>query len=164
MRKFLAVPAIILVLSFFVTSVQATVPVVADLPDMAFLTGSSGSESGGDMFDLDGYVDDFDDADADLSWTDPVATSGITPVVNVDGTSHVAWNISDKPNAKLTLTGNVTMDAPTGLDNGAWVSLELKQNATGSYTVSWNSVFKFPDATAPTIAATANYKTLLFFK
>lgn len=90
MRKFLAVPAIILVLSFFVTSVQATVPVVADLPDMAFLTGSSGSESGGDMFDLDGYVDDFDDADADLSWTDPVATSGITPVVNVNASTHVA--------------------------------------------------------------------------
>jgi len=56
----------------------------------------------------------------------------------------------------VTLAGNRTMAAPSNLVNGATYIWVVKQDATGSRTLSWNAVFKWPAGTAPTLSTAAN--------
>lgn len=55
----------------------------------------------------------------------------------------------------LTLTGSCTFTFPTAT-SGRGFTLLLKQDGTGSRTVTWPAVVKWPSSTAPTITATAN--------
>ena len=55
----------------------------------------------------------------------------------------------------LTLTGNCTFTFPTATA-GKGFTLLLKQDATGSRTVTWPAAVKWPASTAPTITATAS--------
>jgi len=57
---------------------------------------------------------------------------------------------------RLVLTENITINAPINALSGQVMNFIIKQNGTGGYTVTWNSIFKFPGATVPTITATAN--------
>lgn len=75
----------------------------------------------------------------------------------------VNWNTDSGAFATLTLAGNRTMAAPTNLKNGSTYVLIVNQDATGSRTLTWNSVFKWPAATAPTLSTTANAKDILTF-
>ena len=56
---------------------------------------------------------------------------------------------------RLTLTSNTTIAAPTNALSGQVMNFIIKQDGTGNWTVTWNSVFKFPSGTAPTITAAA---------
>lgn len=59
----------------------------------------------------------------------------------------------------VTLGGNRTLGAPTNLGYGwsggtyLWI---ITQDGTGSRTLAYNSVFKFPGGTAPTLTTAAN--------
>lgn len=55
----------------------------------------------------------------------------------------------------LTLTGNCTFTFPTATA-GRGFTLLLKQDATGSRTVTWPASVKWPSSTAPTITSTAS--------
>lgn len=55
----------------------------------------------------------------------------------------------------LTLTGNCTFTFPTATAGRSFMLL-LKQDGTGSRTVTWPSSVKWPDSTAPTITPTAS--------
>jgi hypothetical protein len=55
----------------------------------------------------------------------------------------------------LTLTGNCTFTFPTAVA-GESFTLLLRQDGTGSRTVTWPSAVRWPGGTAPTITATAN--------
>jgi hypothetical protein len=55
----------------------------------------------------------------------------------------------------LTLTGNCTFTFPTATAGQSFMMF-LKQDATGSRTVTWPAVVKWPASTAPTITATAS--------
>ena len=55
----------------------------------------------------------------------------------------------------LTLTGNCTFTFPTATA-GKSFTLLLKQDATGSRTVTWPAAVKWPSSTAPTITSTAS--------
>jgi hypothetical protein len=55
----------------------------------------------------------------------------------------------------LTLTGNCTFTFPTATAGRSFILL-LKQDGTGSRTVTWPAAVKWPGATAPTITATAS--------
>ena len=55
----------------------------------------------------------------------------------------------------LTLTGNCTFTFPTATA-GKGFTLLLKQDGTGSRTVTWPSSVKWPASTAPTITSTAS--------
>jgi hypothetical protein len=55
----------------------------------------------------------------------------------------------------LTLTGNCTFTFPTATAGKSFTML-LKQDATGSRTVTWSSSVKWPASTAPTITSTAS--------
>lgn len=55
----------------------------------------------------------------------------------------------------LTLTGNCTFTFPTATAGRSFI-LILKQDATGSRTVTWPAAVKWPGGTAPTITSTAS--------
>jgi len=56
----------------------------------------------------------------------------------------------------VELGGNRAIDNPTNIKVGATYLIIIKQDATGSRTVTWGSKYKFPGGTAPTLTTTAD--------
>ena len=69
------------------------------------------------------------------------------------GTS-VSWDAGSNQSAVLVLGHNATMGAATNQANGGVYILKVTQN-TSPKTLSWNSNYKWPGNTAPTMTATA---------
>ena len=61
----------------------------------------------------------------------------------------------------ITLTGNATITMPTATSGKSFI-MYLKQDATGSRTVTWSTV-KWAGGTAPTITSTASRQDILSF-
>jgi hypothetical protein len=74
------------------------------------------------------------------------------------------WDVRASPVAKVTLTANVTFDAPTNPTTGQYISVLCIQDGTGSRTIAWNAVFEFAADTAPTATTTANLGDLFTFR
>jgi hypothetical protein len=91
-------------------------------------------------------------------------------VANVEDTltdgATITWDVIDSPVAKVTLGGNRTLSAPSGTTPiaGQFISLTVIQDATGSRTLTWNSVYEFTADTAPTLTTTASKADLFVFK
>lgn len=75
----------------------------------------------------------------------------------------VTWDVSAGAFATLTLGGNRTMAAPTNLVAGASYALKVAQDGTGSRTLTWNAVFKWPSGTAPTLSTAASAVDIVTF-
>jgi hypothetical protein len=80
-----------------------------------------------------------------------------------DGTT-ITWDVGTSPVAKVTLGGNRTLSAPTNGATGQFISLAVIQDATGSRTLTWNSVYEFTADTAPTLTTTASKADLFVFR
>ena len=91
-----------------------------------------------------------------------VFTNGYTEEVNTANTS-TAYTISLAAGSfqVLTLTGNATITMPTATAGKSFILL-LKQDGTGSRTVTWSTV-KWPAGTAPTITSTASKQDIFSF-
>ena len=76
----------------------------------------------------------------------------------------ISWAANTQQVATVTLGGNRTMSAPTGLVSGAFYALNVIQDATGSRTLTWNSVFKWTGGTAPTLSTAANAKDFFVWR
>jgi hypothetical protein len=90
-------------------------------------------------------------------------TNGYTEEVATANTS-TAYTI-DLANGSvqiLTLTGNCTFTFPTATAGRSFIVL-LRQDATGSRTVTWPAAVKWPAGTAPTITATASKQDIFSF-
>jgi hypothetical protein len=89
-------------------------------------------------------------------------TNGYTEEVNTANTS-TAYTISlaDGSFQVLTLTGNATITMPTATAGRSFILL-LKQDGTGSRTVTWSTVY-WPGGTAPTITSTASKQDIYSF-
>ena len=74
------------------------------------------------------------------------------------------WDVKASPVAKVTLTANVTFDAPTNPTTGQYIAIVCIQDGTGSRTISWNAVFEFKDDTAPTATTTASKGDMFTFR
>jgi hypothetical protein len=74
----------------------------------------------------------------------------------------VAWDMSVGNVFQLTLGGNRTIAAPTGIIPGFTYNLFLYQS-TGSHTATWNSVFKWAGGVAPTLSTDAGAVDVLSF-
>ena len=74
------------------------------------------------------------------------------------------WNLDSGGKATLALTGNTTMAAPTNMQDGATYVLWVFQDATGSRTITWNSVFKWQNGVAPTLSTGANDFDIITFE
>lgn len=64
------------------------------------------------------------------------------------------WNMRDGMYATWTIGGNRTMAAPTNMRPGE-VWMVITQDATGSRTITWNAVFKWPNDVPPKLKTTA---------
>lgn len=98
--------------------------------------------------------------DTAAEWT---RTQNFDATTLSDGAT-ISWDTSQNQVTSVTLGGNRTMDAPTNLKDGGFYSLTVIQDGTGSRTVTWNSVFKWPTATAPTLTTTASARDEFIFK
>jgi hypothetical protein len=74
------------------------------------------------------------------------------------------WDVRASPVAKVTLTANVTFDAPTNPTTGQFISIVCIQDGTGSRTIAWNAVFEFASDTAPTATTTASKGDMFNFR
>ena len=74
------------------------------------------------------------------------------------------WALTANQVATLTLADNTTFDAPTQMVDGAFYSLIIIQDGTGSRTASWNTVFKWAGGTAPTLTTTASAKDVFVWR
>lgn len=85
--------------------------------------------------------------------------SGITTLT--DGAT-ISWDASVGNVFKVTLGGNRTMAAPTGATPGHTYILHVIQGA-GGQTITWNAVFKWAEATAPTLSTGSADRDILSF-
>ena len=80
----------------------------------------------------------------------------VAPVVNNSATGTVTPDASASNNFRYTLTGNLTLAAPTSPSDGEVLNFRFKQDATGSRTLTLNAAFKFASGTAPVLSTAAN--------
>jgi len=74
------------------------------------------------------------------------------------------WDVQASPVAKVTLTENVTFDAPSNSTTGQFISILCIQDGGGSNTIAWNAVFEFAADTAPTATTTGDKGDLFSFR
>jgi len=92
------------------------------------------------------------------SWTSAQGS----PIVTLTDGATVTCDLLRANVFELTLGGNRTMDF-TNAQPGQHFTLILKQDATGSRTVTWDAVNDWAGATAPTLTTTANAVDVLSF-
>ena len=80
--------------------------------------------------------------------------------------STITWNVINSPVAKVTLTANRTMAAPsgTGAAAGQFISILVIQDAGGTNTLAWNAVYEFTADTAPTLTSTGAKGDIFSFR
>ena len=74
----------------------------------------------------------------------------------------IAWDTSLGRIATVTLEASRTFGAPTNLKVGTYI-LHVIQGGTGSYTITWNGVFKWTAATAPTLSTAVGRRDIFSF-
>jgi len=77
--------------------------------------------------------------------------------------ASISWDLSQNQVASVTLTDNRTLSNPTNKVDGAVYILIVKQDGTGSRTLSFDSDYKFAGGTAPTLTTTASKADILTF-
>ena len=87
--------------------------------------------------------------------------SKLTENVLTDGaTVAVDWNLSQ--NQKVTVAGNRTLTFSNPVA-GEVYSIKIKQDATGSRTITWPPAVKWAGGSAPTLTTTAGRTDLIVF-
>ena len=90
--------------------------------------------------------------------------AGIVPEATLTDASTVTWNSLTQSVAKVTLGGNRTIGLASGGVSGAFISILVIQDGSGSRTVTWNAAYEFTGDTAPTLTTTASKGDLFVFR
>lgn len=93
---------------------------------------------------------------ADVAW----AAAGL---VTLTDAATIAVDMALLINAVVTLAGNRTLAAPTNTKAGQAGVILIKQDATGSRTLAYDAVWKFPGGTLPVLSTGANMVDKLFY-
>ena len=104
---------------------------------------------------------DADTAKTDVAQNFTAAQRG--SYVTLTDAATVAIDLSLGNHYQVVLGGNRVIGAPTNVVAGQSGVIRLVQDGTGSRTASWNSVFKFPGGTAPTLTTGANLVDLVAY-
>lgn len=88
----------------------------------------------------------------------PLALISAATFVALTDAATVAWDTYNGFNAKVTLGGNRTIGAPTNLKDGIVYTLDVSQDATGTRVPSWNAIWDWGAAGAPTLSTAAGKK------
>lgn len=88
----------------------------------------------------------------------------LTQQTLTDGAT-ITWDYTSGAEAFVTLAGNRTLDLASAPENGMWLTIVVKQDGTGSRTLSYSSsVFKFGDAGTPVLSTDAGKTDILTFR
>jgi hypothetical protein len=90
--------------------------------------------------------------------------AAVAPEATLTDASTVTINALTQSVSKVTLGGNRTIGLASGGVSGAFISILVIQDGTGSRTVTWNAAYEFAADTAPTLTATANLGDLFVFR
>ena len=93
--------------------------------------------------------------------TNPTVTNYVETPYSANSSTAITLALTNGTVQIITLTGNATITMPTATSGKSFI-LYLKQDATGSRTVTWSTV-KWPGGTAPTITATASKQDIYSF-
>lgn len=93
--------------------------------------------------------------------TNPTVTNYVETPYTANSSTAITLALTNGTVQIITLTGNATITMPTATSGKSFI-LMLKQDATGSRTVTWTTV-KWPGGTAPTITATASKQDIYSF-
>jgi hypothetical protein len=86
--------------------------------------------------------------------TNPTVTNYVETPYSANSSTAITLSLANGTVQIITLTGTATITMPTAV-SGKSFTLLLKQDATGSRTVTWTTV-SWPGGTAPTITSTAS--------
>jgi hypothetical protein len=86
--------------------------------------------------------------------TNPTVTNYVETPFTANSSTAITLALTNGTVQIITLTGNATITMPTAVSGKSFL-LMLKQDGTGSRTVTWSTV-KWSGGTAPTITATAS--------
>lgn len=99
------------------------------------------------------------DVQAGTSTSKPVtssALSGSQAILTLTDGTTISWDMSTGYNAIVTIAGNRTLNAPTNFTVGQTYTIRIKQDATGSRTMTWPASFDWGTTGAPTLTTTAS--------
>lgn len=83
------------------------------------------------------------------------AGQGMAKVTLTDGAT-ISVDASLSNYFQVTLGGNRTLNAPTNLRDGQALVFRIIQDVTGARTLTWNSIFRWPNGTPPTLSSGAS--------
>jgi hypothetical protein len=93
--------------------------------------------------------------------TNPTVTNYVETPYTANSSTAITLALTNGTVQIITLTGNATITMPTATSGKSFILL-LKQDATGSRTVTWTTV-KWPGGTAPTVTSTASKQDIYSF-
>ena len=93
--------------------------------------------------------------------TNPTVTNYVETPYSANSSTAITLSLANGTFQIITLTGNATITMPTAVSGKSFILL-LKQDATGSRTVTWTTV-AWPGGTAPTITSTASKQDIYSF-
>lgn len=136
------------------------------------LAGERGATGGGGGVAWDevtaGLVERATQAEVDASTDD---TRGVSPfklanraslAQTLTDAATIAWDMNSGVVATVTLGANRIMGLPTNLKVGVYI-LHVIQDGTGSRLLTWNAIFKWPAALAPTLSTVAGRRDIFSF-
>ena len=83
-----------------------------------------------------------------------------TPVYELKDEATISIDASKSDSFRVTLGGNRTLANPTNLSDGQQIFIRIKQDGTGSRTLAYGSMYKFPGGSA-TLTTTASATDVL---
>ena len=93
--------------------------------------------------------------------TNPTVTNYVETPYSANSSTAITLALTNGTVQIITLTGNATITMPTATSGKSFIMF-LKQDGTGSRTVTWSTV-KWAGGTAPTITATASRQDIYSF-
>ena len=93
--------------------------------------------------------------------TNPTVTNYTETAYTANTSTAITVSLTNGTVQILTLTGNATITMPAAAAGKSFIII-LRQDATGSRTVTWSTV-NWPSATAPTVTSTASKQDIYSF-
>jgi len=93
--------------------------------------------------------------------TNPTVTNYVETPYSANSSTAITLALTNGTVQIITLTGNATITMPTATSGKSFIMF-LKQDGTGSRTVTWSTV-KWAGGTAPTITSTASRQDIYSF-
>ena len=92
------------------------------------------------------------------------AAAAVNPEATLTDASTISWNGLTSPVATVTLGGNRTLGAASGVITGQFLSILFIQDGTGSRTMTFNAAYEHTGDVAPVLTTTANKGDLFVYR